>query len=76
VEKRKAEVYLKSHCELPDYEREVEVENTCVVPFTDDPESYGSYECGGKIEWHKERIADHIVQELGECKDCGALYVV
>ena len=59
------QVYLKSHCEYPDFEAEYnegDLENGCPINYTDDGDDGG--ECGGELETTTEKDM--------KCKRCGA----
>lgn len=61
-------VYIKSHCEAPDYEAEFEEEEltkrACLIKYSDDGES--QYRCGG----HLLPTVDGL-----RCEQCGESYV-
>lgn len=64
----KAQLYQKSHTELPDNQYDVDIENKCVARWSDgDPQTTGGWECGGELAWKR----DYIV-----CKSCGTTYEV
>ena len=62
----KVEVFLKSGCDLPDINEEIELKDgRCIIQLTDDPDDIYGYKCNSKITWNGAE---------GKCKNCGATY--
>lgn len=55
--------YIKSHCEAPDYDREIEAQNfiEAVKEFT------RMVNQGNESEWSKDMIAENVTEVCPEC---------
>jgi hypothetical protein len=57
-------------------EREIYVDqDRCDSKVIESPKDDLGVPCGGKIDWATERITEDHYQQIGECADCGSVYV-